>query len=148
MGLAALLDDYLFVGPLMKRRLELQVPDIPVDVCETADQILAADKRAQLLQVMYAGDRFVESDDGRASRASQVVHQRYLVCVALNHVGQEKDSRHLRAGPLMSLVHKALAGWTPDGAARPFVRANAALRPQITPQKAIYPMGFEISLTL
>jgi hypothetical protein len=149
MGLPALAADYLFLGPLIARRLEDEVPDIPVDVCETADQVFAADKRPYALMVMWAGDRFVETEAGRANNgASQVVHQRWLVMLALNDVGKEKDARQLKAGPWMSKVHKALAGWTPEGAARAMRRATAPLRPDITPQKAIYPMGFEISLTL
>ena len=149
MGLPALAADYLFLGPLIARRLEAEVPDIPVDVCETAEQVFAADKRPYVLMVMWVGDRFLESEGGRAvNGASQVMYQRWLVLLALNHVGKEKDARHLKAGPWMSLVHKALAGWTPEGAARSMRRATAAMRPDITPQKAIYPMGFEISLTL
>lgn len=149
MGLPALADDYLFLGPLIQQRLVAEVADVPVDVCETAEQVMAADRRPVVLMVMWAGDRFVESETGRAGAgASQVMYQRWLVMLALNNVGSQKDARHLRAGPLLSLTHKALAGWTPTGAARAMRRANAAMRPDITSQKAIYPMGFEISLTL
>lgn len=149
MGLPALAADYLFLGPLIQKRLQDQVPDVPVDVCETAAQVLAADRRALVLMVMWAGDRFVESDSGRAANgASQVLFQRWLVMLALNNASPEKDARHLLAGPLMSATHKALAGWTPEGTARAMRRANAPMRPDITPQKAIYPMGFELSMTL
>lgn len=148
MGLPALAADYFFMGPLIKARLEDQVPDIPVDLCETADQVLAADRRVAVLMVMWAGDRFVDTEGGRASAgASQSLHQRWLVALGINNVGAG-DARNVRAGPTISKVHKALAGWTAEGAARPLRRANAALMPQFTPQKAIYPMGFEQPLTL
>jgi hypothetical protein len=149
MATPALLDDYLFLGPLLQARLVGQVPDVPVDVCETVQQVLAADRRPLVLMVMWAGDRFDETERGRAGNgASQVVFQRWLVLLALNNASPEKDARHLRAGPLLSAVHKALAGWTPEGSSRAMRRANAAMRPDITPQKAIYPMGFELQLTL
>jgi hypothetical protein len=149
MATPALLDDYLFLGPLLQARLVDQVPDVPVDVCETAQQVLAADRRPLVLMVMWAGDRFDETERGRAGNgASQVVLQRWLVMLALNNASPEKDARHLRAGPLLSAVHKALAGWTPEGSSRAMRRANAAMRPDMTPQKAIYPMGFELQLTL
>ncbi len=148
MGLAALALDYFFMAPLIKARLEDQVPDIPVQVCETVDQVLAADKRVIVLMVMWAGERFTESEAGRAQGgASQSLNQRWLVALGINNVGSA-DARNVRAGPTISLVHKALAGWTAEGAARPMRRVNAPLTPQFTSQKAIYPMGFEQPLTL
>jgi len=45
-------------------------------------------------------------------------------------------------------VHQALAGWTPEGAYTPLVRANAGARPDINRNKALYPLGFEIELSL
>jgi hypothetical protein len=148
MGLPALAADYLFLGPLIEARLLEQVPDMPVDVCETVQQVLQADQRSRVLMVMWAGDRLAESEAGRASINSQKVHQRWLVLLALNNVARAKDARHTLAGPLLSQVHRALAGWVPEGATNPMRRANAAMRPDINAQKAIYPMGFEISLTL
>lgn len=149
MGLPALAADYLFLGPLIAERLADQVPDVPVDVCETVQQVLAADVRPLVLMVMWAGDRFNESETGRAGNgASQVLYQRWLVMLAMNNVGAGKDARHLRAGPVLSLTHKALAAWKPEGCVHSMRRANAPMRPEMTPQKATYPMGFEISLTL
>jgi len=149
MGLPALAADYLFLAPLIEARLKDQIADMPVDVCETVEQVLASDQRSQVLMVMWAGDRFVESEAGRAGGgASQVLYQRWLVILALNNVARAKDARNSKAGPLLSAVHKALAGWIPEGAARPIRRANAAMRPDINAQKALYPMGFEAPLTL
>jgi hypothetical protein len=149
MGLAALSADYLFLAPLIAARLEDQVPDLPVDVCETVDQVLRADVRQRVLMVMWAGDRFDPTETGRArGGASQIVHQRWLVVLGLNNVGKAADARHVAAGPTLSQVHRALAGWQPAGAERAFRRAGSAMQPSFTSSKAVYPLGFEITLTL
>ena len=145
MGLPALAADYLFVGPLIVKRLEQEVPDIAVGLVERADQVLDADKRARVLMVMWAGDRF--EDEARAGR-SQQVYQRWLVVLALNNVGRANDARNALAGTLLSQVHRALAGWHPDGSPLPLKRANAPLQPTFTDSKAVYPLGFEVSLSL
>jgi hypothetical protein len=145
----AILEDYLFVAPLLAARLESLLPEIPVDVCETEDQVLKADRRARVLMVMWAGDRVDAGDNGRAREgASQLVHQRWLVVLGLNNVAKGADARNVAAGPLLSRVHKALAGWTPLGAGRALRRASAPLRPTFTESKAVYPLGFEITLSL
>jgi hypothetical protein len=149
MGLPALAADYLFLAPLIAQRLLDQVPDIPVDVCETTKQVLEADKRQRVLLVLWAGDRVADGEASRASGgASQLLHQRWLVMLGLNNVAKAGDARNVAAGPVLSQVHKALAGWTPPGAARPLRRASAPLQPTFTESKAVYPLGFEITLTL
>lgn len=149
MGLPALAADYLFIGPLIEARLQDQVTDIPVDLVERSDQVLAADRRQRVLMVLWAGDRFDQSEGGRAGAgASQIVHQRWLVLLGMANVGRTPDARHSGAGAWLSQVHAALAGWTPPGAARAMRRANASLAPTFTDAKAVYPLGFEITLTL
>jgi hypothetical protein len=149
MGLPALAADYLFLAPLIAARLEDQVGDIPIDVCETPEQVLQADKRTRVLMVLWAGDRVDTGADGSArGGASQLLHQRWLVMLGISNAGKTADARNLAAGPLLSKVHKALAGWTPEGAGRPMRRASAPLQPTFTGSKAVYPLGFEITLTL
>lgn len=149
MGLPALAADYLFLAPLIAQRLVDQVPDIPVDVCETTKQVLEADRRQRVLMVLWAGDRVAEGESGRAGAGtSQLLHQRWLVVLGLNNVAKTGDARNVAAGPVLSRVHKALAGWTPEGSPRPLRRASAPLQPTFTESKAVYPLGFEITLTL
>lgn len=149
MGLSALAADYLFIGPLIEQRLRAQLPDIPVDLCETVEQVLAADKRQRVLMVLWASDRVDSNPDGQArAGASQMLHQRWLVMLGLANAGRTADARNLAAGPVLSQVHKALAGWTPEGAGRALRRANAPLQPTFTSTKAVYPLGFEVTLTL
>lgn len=140
MGLAALEQDYLFVLPLIQARLADQVPDVPVEVVETAEQVFAADKRQLVLMVMWAGEGI-----GQAGRVSA---QRYLVMLAVQNVSPVKDARQTAAGPVMSQVHAALNGWVPRGAVNKMRRATAAMRPDIRKDKALYPMGFELELSI
>lgn len=145
MGLPALQADYLFLGPLIKARLATSLPEVPVDVCETAEQVLAADKRPQVLMVLWAGDVF---GDHAGGGRSQKLRQRWLVMLGMNNAGKQADARHSKAGPLLSRVHKALAGWQPEGCATSLTRAAASMRPDINQLKALYPLGFEIELAL
>lgn len=145
MGLPALAADYLFVGPQMVARLLDQVPDIAVEMVERPDQVLEADKRARVLMVMWGGDRF--GDEARAG-GSQVVYQRWMVLLGINSVAPAAAARNTAVGPMLSQVHRALAGWAPDGSPRSLRRANAALQPLFTQSKAVYPLGFELQLTL
>lgn len=145
MGLPALAADYLFIGPLMVARLQDQVVDIAVEMVERPEQVLEADKRARVLMVMWGGDRF--GDEARAG-ASQVLVQRWMVLLGLNSVAPAAAARNLAVGPMLSQVHRALAGWAPEGSPRALRRANAALQPLFTQSKAVYPLGFEVQLSL
>jgi len=48
---------------------------------------------------------------------------------------------------LLTQLHKALAGWQPEGCARTFTRCNG-LVPDYTRASGLYPLAFEITLTL
>lgn len=149
MGLPALVADYLFIGPLIAARLAAEIADLPVEHVETAEQLNQADQRRRTAKVMWAGDTFEPGENGRAREgSSQIVHQRWLVALVMNHEGQKADARHTAAGPTLSAIHRALAGWQPAGAARALRRAQAPLRPSLTPTSAVYPLGFEITLAL
>lgn len=145
MGLPALLADYLFLGPLIAERLADQVPDVPVSVIETTAQLLAEDRRQRSVMVMWAGDAF---GDSAGHGRFQKITQRWLVVLGLNNVAPATDARHQVAGPMLSQLHQALAGWTPPDCNTPLQRAQAQMRPDFTKTKALYPLGFEINLTL
>ena len=149
MGLPALAADYLFVGPLMLARLLEQVPELPAELVESPEQVLRADQRPAVAKLMWAGDRFDTTESGRAGGgASQLVHQRWLLVLGLNNPAVDPAGRNTAAGPLLSRLHRAMSGWSPAGANRPVRRAQAALAPTFTTTQAIYPLGFEITLTL
>lgn len=145
MGLPALTADYWFLAPLIQARLQDQISAAPVDICETVDQIFAADRREAVLMVMYAGEAILSA---AANGKSTKLKQRWLVTLALNNVAKAADARQVKGGPVLSQVHAALAGWTPAGCAHPLLRANAPLRPDHTQNKALYPLGFEIELAI
>lgn len=149
MGLPALEADYLFLGPLLVQRLKDQVGDVPVEQIERPEQVLAADNRSRVLMVMWAGDVVPASEPGRAAGgASQKITQRWLVLLAVQNVGMTAAARQDGAGPWLSRIHKALAGWKPEGAVHPLTRASSSMAPDFTKTKGLFPMGFEIQLNL
>lgn len=144
MGLPAVAQDYLFVGPQLVAALASL--GVPTELVESAEQLTERDQRATVLGVMWAGDTV--GDDAR-SGGSQLVHQRWLVLLMINNAGQAAAARSGRAGPLLSQVHSALAGLSVPGAGgRKLRRASANLSPQLTPTRALFPLGFEITLAL
>ncbi len=148
----ALLADYLFIGPLIEDRLRGQLPTgTPVEGIEQLSQARdAQDLRAVVVYVMWGGDRFDGGDAGRAGGgASQRLYQRWIAWIRVrNGSVVVKDARNAGAGPLLSAVHKALAGWEPDGAlTRKLVRTQGPA-PDYQAASGLYPLAFEINLAL
>lgn len=144
MALAALTEDYFFIAPLLQQRLVDCIPGVPVEVVERPEQVFQADKRAKVLKVMWAGDRFSAEGSARTT----TLYQRWLVLLGIASAAPGTDARAAEAGPLLSKVHGAVVGWTPAGAVRSFTRANAPLAPNFTASNALFPLGFEISLSI
>lgn len=140
-------DDYLFVGPLLVAHLAAVLPDVPVELVERPDQVLQADQRPFVVKVMWAGDAVDAVESGRTV-TSQMVRQRWLVLLAQNNPSPLPNARTTAAGPTLSKVHKALHGFTPEGAGRPMKRAGASMAATFTNTQAICPLGFEITLPL
>ena len=150
MGLPALLDDYLFLGPLICQRLKDRIADVPVEMIERPEQVFDEDQRQAVLMVLWAGDVFPAGEGSRSGGGtSQAFEQRWLVILGLRNVGVGKAARVVGAGPLLSRIHKALAGWEPKPhCPRPLARANAPLKPDFTKSKALFPLGFAVTLNL
>lgn len=147
----SLVADYLFIGPLIERRLQEELdPGTPVEGIERLSQARdAQDLRALVVYVMWGGDRFDGGDAGRAGGGtSQRLFQRWIVWVRVRNASQAaKDARNAGAGPLLSVVHKALAGWEPEGALRKLVRTQGPA-PDYQAASGLYPLAFEINLAL
>lgn len=144
------LDNYLFLQPLIAARLKDQLADdTPIEGIESLTQAGDQDKRPRVIYVMWAGDIFDESDSGRAGRGvSQMVRQRWMVALRINNASQvDKAARNADAGRWLSRIHKALAGWVPDGLGRPFVRSGS-VAPNYTKASGLFPLGFAIQLNL
>ena len=146
MATLAIHSDHLFAGEQIRLRLREQMPaDLPIEGIEQLAQAGAGDLRQRVIYVMWDGERI----SGVAARgATAEVVQTWLVLLHMSHVRQiDKDARNSKAGPLLSQLHKALAGFTPDGAFKALERVNAG-RPSYTAQSALYPLAFELTLGL
>jgi hypothetical protein len=149
MGCAALAADYLFAGPLIEARIAEQVPDVPTAGVEALAQLGAEDLRPRAAFVMWGGDRFDTSDAGRSGLGrGQMVTQRWVVWLYVRHVSPvNMAARNRAAGAYLSKIHKALAGWQPEGADRKLARGQGTA-PNYSPQSGLYPLTFELTLTL
>lgn len=147
----ALLADYLFLGPLIEERLRDQLPfAAPVESIEAMSQAIdAAEMRELVVYVMWGGDRFNTTERGRAGGgASQQLFQRWITWIRVANESQaDRAARNRAAGPVLSAVHKALAGWTPSGALSQFVRTQGPA-PDYRPASGLYPLAFEINMVL
>lgn len=140
-------DDWLFVGPLIQQRLRDQLPDVPVEGIE--DMALAGDqdRRPRAVYVMYGGDGFADPG-GRGTAVG--LEQTWLVLLHLRYVAgaaRDKDARNTKAGPLISSLHRALAGHQLPGVHRPLSRV-AGPRPSYLKESALYALAFELPLGL
>lgn len=151
MGTPALANDYLFVGALIVARIREAVPAIASqDVMAIEDlAALGGDStRSPVAFVLWENDRFPPAEEARGGR-SQAVHQAWTVVLSVRNASQvQADARNQMAGPLLSALHGALAGWVPPGCARPLVRAQGGKRPDYRINSGLYPLTFEILLNL
>lgn len=153
MALPALQADYLFVGQAIVARIQSAVPQIaPTDVM-LIEQISQAGAqqgpRGPLVWVLWEGEQFAQGEgrqamDGGAQQSTQL----WTVILHVRNASQvQDDARNATAGPLLSALHRALAGWRPDGVVRGLHRAPGR-RPDYQPNSALYPLTFGISLHL
>lgn len=149
MANAVLLLDYLFAGSLIQARLREQVAGLEaVDGLESLAQASEAHVTSARAFVIWTGDTFDTGESGRASRASQVVRQAWTVLLAVRNASQvQGDARNASAGPLLSAAHRALAGWSPEGALRPLIRINGP-RPNYQASVGLYPLTFALDLVI
>lgn len=145
MALPALLADYLFVGPLLETRLRQQLGDqVEVRSIDELPQIVEGNLVRDTVFVVWMGERILD-EAGRGT--STQIEQRWVVLVAIKSSSQQDAARTTRAGGLLSQSHKAICGWTPEGAGRAFTRASG-IAPRYLPGKGLYPLTFSISLAL
>ena len=152
MSNVALLADYLFLRPLIQARLAAVVPDLaePGSVVgvEELSQALERAVTAPTAYVLWEGDNFDVSDQGRAAGGkSQALEQQWSVLLALRNASPDLDARNAAAGPLLSQIHKAISGWAPAGAFRPFKRIQGR-RPAYSTNVGLYPLTFAMPFNL
>lgn len=145
MALPAMLDDYLFLGAVLQERIRAQLgEDLVVGSADELAQALGGNLARTTAFVVWNGERV--SDDARGG-ASAMLQQRWLVLLGVKNASQQPGARNKNAGPLLARLHKAIAGWTPDGVGRPFKRATGNA-PSYTPGAGWFPLTFSISLSL
>ena len=149
----ALGSDYLFVGAAIRARLAAQVPALAADgAVQDIEHLEQAVQRAvsdATVFVAWDGDNIEAGEQGRAAGGrSQAMRQVWTAIVVVRNSAQhDGNARNVEAGPLLAQVHTALAGWMPPGAFRPLQRVQGR-RAQYTANVGLYPLAFEVGLTL
>ncbi len=138
--------DYLSAGAAIVARLEAWLPG--VSAVRQAPSRAAVNESALgslAVLVVYDGDRL--GDEAGRGRA-QIVHQQWLVLLAVRHAAQGDGgaAQAALAGPLLSRLLEALSGWPPSPEHRPLIRI-AAPRPAHTPGFTYYPLAFETAVS-
>jgi hypothetical protein len=148
MANAQLLLDYLFLGDAIRAMLvqALDGQDIDVVPIESVEQAIELSTRTMTAFVLWERDSF-NGDTANGGR-SQMVSQVWTVLLSVRNASQvDQDGRNKSAGPHLSTIHKALAGWAPVGALRSFKRTNGR-QARYTGGTALYPLSFSIDLIL
>ena len=136
--------DHLMAEPLLIARIEDQVPDLRA-VLSAADLagVKAASQVTPAVHVLYGGDDVPtrEGDRGWTGKPQKIL-QRWMAVVAVRNARTQRTGAAARedAGPLLSQLIGALAGFQLDPALGPLKRIPA-------PQPA-YDAGFAYFPTL
>lgn len=144
--------DYLFVGERLLARLREQLADVvhgdDIRPIEDIAQALASPRPAVVF-VLWDGDQFSAADatEARAGAARQA-QQLWSVLLSVRNASQvDDDARARQAGPLLSLIHRSVAGWAPAGCVRPFSRIQGRAA-QYSGLSSLYPLTFSIPVHL
>lgn len=145
-----MIENYLELEPLIVARIEAQVPGLR-KVFGMAELATIRERAVQFSPcacVVYDGDSVPAGEAARGGQGvAQAVLQRWVVWLIVRNVRDGKDGAAARtdAGPLLSLLIKALAGWTPTPPFRPLRRGNAP-RPLFEDGAIHFPVLFEAPL--
>lgn len=147
MATQALLLDYLFLRELIKARIESQVADLEVEGIEEFSQATEASVATSKLFILWDGDVFPQGETSRAGSSQAFSQVWSLLFVQRNAAQHDLAATDRSAGPVLSKLHKTLAGWTPSGAFKPFRRINGR-KPNYRANVGIYPLTFSIDLNI
>lgn len=142
--------DYLIAGPLIMQRLRDEVPALrQVLPLEDLSRLPESAVASPFAYVMYDGDEVLEGEGRARQGASQLVRQRWLVVLAIRNAAQAATARIATdeaAGPLISKLIAALAGWTVEPFRAGLYRITAP-RVSYGANSALYPLLFAGELT-
>lgn len=124
-----MLDNYLEAEGLIIARIKAEVSGLKA-VLPAADLAGVAENAqpSPAVHVIYAGDQVPGSDNQRStSGALQKVTQQWYAVVAVRNARTQTSGAAARetAGPIITQVLAALAGWQPADAFKPLKRVNA-----------------------
>ena len=145
-----MIENYLELEPLIVARVASEVPGLR-KVFGMAELASIREKAAQFAPcacVVYDGDTVPSGDGARGGQGqAQLVLQRWVVWLIVRNVrdGNAGAAARTDAGPLLSLLITALAGWSPTPTRRPLRRANAP-RPLFEDGVIHFPVLFEAPL--
>ncbi len=138
------MNDWLAAEPLIKARLEDQVPDVTVLAAADLAGVTERQQITPAVHLLYGGDVPVREAVGTAERgAGQITDQRWVVVIATRSARDVVGGSGARqlAGPIVAQTLDALRGWTPDGFTRP-LRRGSGMPPKYSPGFAYFPFQF------
>lgn len=134
--------DYLAAGAQIIERLRTEVRALRGVLPAEDLAALSETTIGPIAFVIYDGDEVFDGAGRAQQGASQRVRQRWLVVIAVRHAGQTRQAAtHEAAGPLLSSVIGALAGWPCAPFSKPLIRVTAP-RVNYGPNFALYPLMF------
>lgn len=145
-----MIENYLAIEAPLVAHVRETLPQLR-SVFGMADLDKLKDKAAQFAPcacVVYDGDTVPNTEAARGGQGqAQLVYQRWVVWLIVRNVRDGGDGGGARAdaGPLLSLLIAALAGWTPLPGFRPFRRGTAP-RPLFEDGVIHFPVLFEAPL--
>lgn len=145
-----MIENYLEIEAPLVARVREALPSLR-SVFGMADLDKLRDKAGQFAPcacVVYDGDTVPTGESARGGGGqAQLVYQRWVVWLIVRNVkdGAEGSAARAEAGPLLSLLIKSLAGWTPTASFRSFRRGQAP-RPLFEDGVIHFPVLFEAPL--
>lgn len=134
-------DDFMALEPLLVARLELALASDSVYVLTAPDLAYVAEEGqlAPAVHVVYGGHRMVQQ---QVSGRAVIIEQDWYTVVTVRNV-QDHHGADARgdAGPLLSTVFAALAGWTPAGS-MDSLQAAASPMPGYTDGYGYFPLAW------
>lgn len=125
-----MIEHYLAAEQLIVERIRAQMPDLK-NVFGMADLASIQDNASQFAPcvcVVYDGDEVPQGDSARAGAgAAQVVQQRWVAWLIVRNVrsAARGEAARSEAGPMLSALLSALAGWSPGPDYRPLRRGSS-----------------------
>ena len=117
-----MVDDYLFIEPLLVERINAEVPGLKAVLTATEmAEILETRQITPAVHVVYLGDG-KPAGPAKATRVTQM----WAAVVAVHHADPKGDGAGARriAGPLIAKLLRALSGWVPHPIVTPLERST------------------------